>query len=620
VFKQDYPQGKLEIIVVVDGGHSATEEMLKWLMVEHQNLRYTVQNKKGPAAARNLGASMASGEILGYTDDDCILDAGWVKNMVSAHRENSAIMAIGGATRVKDAASGALVSQFLANGAIKTWVDSKEEVVFFPTCNISYKRQLLEREKFDELFPLPAGEDLEYFWRLFKKGYRYLYNQEALVIHDRHTSARSFLKQAFMYGRGNFLVQHIHKDHPLLKEIRVENGAAFFWGELINLFKIPRFSFLLGRRLIRSSKDLSIYKKFQIYAYFTLHKIVYLMGNIAEYKRIKVDEAGLRRAQEIQAEGVPPEFVILDVTHRCNLKCNICEIRKDAPIKEFSTEEIKDLITQSKGWGVKEFVFSGGEPLIREDIFEALDFIKNKGYRAGILTNGVILSADFLNKLLPYLASGSLSLSISLDSLNPQIHDDIRGSAGCFEKTVFSLKALSEHKLSNPFINFNVISIILNENLEELTRMAEFFKSLGVNSIQFQPLMANNLIMKERSEKVKYWVPAERFEALDNAVDSLIGFKRVNPRLVRNSENNLRLVKKYFRGELSPSDIKCQQAKKTMLIAYNGDVTTCFDCYGNVRDESLKSIFYSYRADQAREKALLCRKPCLLPCFTDNAP
>jgi MoaA/NifB/PqqE/SkfB family radical SAM enzyme len=312
-----------------------------------------------------------------------------------------------------------------------------------------------------------------------------------------------------------------------------------------------------------------------------------------------------------------PELIILDISHRCNLQCNICEIRKDRPIKEYTLNEVTGIINEAFDWQVKDFALSGGEPLIREDIFEILDFVREKRYHIGVLTNGVVLNDSFIKKLLPYLTGGYLSLSISLDALTPGIHDEIRGTQGCFDKTSNALKMLSEFKKEYSGINFNSISIILNENLEELLDLSIFLKSLNINSIQFQPLLANNLIMKERKKSAKYWITSDRLVILDKTIDSLVEFKRNNFALVRNSESNLSFIKKYFRGSLSPNDVKCYYGIKTMLIANNGEVTTCFESYGNIRKNSLKEIYASKYSEQARDRVKGCQHPCLLPCFCD---
>jgi MoaA/NifB/PqqE/SkfB family radical SAM enzyme len=339
-----------------------------------------------------------------------------------------------------------------------------------------------------------------------------------------------------------------------------------------------------------------------------MHKINYLIGNTFEHFR----------AKKISGQNYSkPELIILDLTHRCNLLCNICEIRKDKPIREFSLKETNNIIKQAAEWQVKDFALSGGEPLMREDIFEILDFVGKNKFHIGILTNGVILNDTMIKKLLPYLAGGFLSLSISLDALTSEIHDEIRGVKGSFERTAQAFEKLSELKKEYPVINFNSISIILNENLEELSGLAVFFKSLNVNSIQFQALLSNNLIMRQRGKGGKYWVSPERLDVLDKAIDGLIEFKRENSALLRNSEKNLMLVKKYFRGELSQKDVQCQYAAKTMLIANNGELTTCFDSYGNIRKSNLKQIYTSKSCMRARERVRECKRPCLLPCFCD---
>ncbi len=618
LFTQIYPKDAFEIIVIDDGSNDGTKDMLEALSKINPNLKYFIQQHKGPAVARNLGIKYASAEIIGFTDSDCILNKDWVRQMVQAHRLEKDIAAIGGATEVASHNIKAKVSQFLSDGAIATEVKGKPETIFFPTCNVSFKRDYLVNG-FNELFPFPAGEDLDLFWRIFKNGGRFSYRQDIKIFHDCHTNIISFLKQAYMYGRGNYLVQHVHKDHPLLKEIKTQNNTYFIFGSIINFFKILRFSYLLGRRLIRSLTHVTLYEKFQIFLYFTLHKVNYLIGNTAEHIRAaKIPEHDLNNGKNnTDSNPAKPEFIILDITHRCNLKCNICEIRKDKPIGEYTLDEIKNLINEAIGWGVREFVLSGGEPFIREDIFEILDFVKEKNYRIGVLTNGIILNEYFINKLLPYFTSGSLSLSISLDALNPEIHDEIRGGKGAFKKTSAALEKLSRLKKRHRGINFNTISIILNENLEELLDLAVFLKSLNVNSIQFQPLLPNNLIMKERKGGNKYWIPQERLAVLDAAIDKLLEFKKDNYLLVRNSENNLRLVKKYFRGYLSQGDVKCLYAAKTVLVANNGDVTTCFESYGNIRKDSLRKIFESEKSTRARKRVRECKNPCLLPCFCD---
>lgn len=609
LFNQNYPKEKLELIVVDDRANDKVVRMLDDLKEQRSRIKYLVQYRRGPAAARNLGIEASLGKIVAFVDDDCAVCKDWVKLMVEAHRKNPNIVGIGGFTFISTQKTPVIVSQFLSTCSIESYINEKKEMIFFPTCNVSFKRWIFKEYKFDGKFPLPGGEDLEFFWRLFKDGYRFIWDKNIKVIHYRDDTLHSFVKQAYIYGRGNFLVQHIHKDHPLLKELKT--GKITFWlATLINFIKIPRFSYLLGNRLIKESSIKKLYKKLSIYSYFILHKIFYIFGNILEFFRIrKINKK--RNAFHI------PRLLILDITHSCNLSCRICDIWKTGSIEEdIDIFYIKKMLYQAKELEIKEIAFSGGEPLSRKDIFEIFDYAKRiKIKNLGVLTNGILIE-EYIEKLKPYILDNTISLVSSLDSLKPEIHNHIRNSNVAWQKVTESLRILSSLKKEYPQINFNVITIILNHNLEELSDLANFIKSLNTNSLQFQALLPNNLRMAERKSSI-FWVQEARLPILDNVIDKLIYFKEENPLFIRNSANNLSLVKNYYRGMPGTEDAECLSGYKTILVSNHGECTTCFSSYGDIKRRNLKEILQSKEIIKAQEEVRSCTWPCLLPCFCD---
>ena len=222
LFVQDYPRESVEVIVVDDRASEKTEKMIKGLNGSCPNLKYVSQYRKGPACARNLGMQNSLGKIVAFVDDDCVVENDWIKQMFEVHERNPDIVVVGGDTLTSTEKTPVLVSQFLSICSIETYLNGKKEVIFFPTCNVSFKRNIVDKYRFDENFPLPGGEDLEFFWRLFKDGYRFIWDKNIKVIHYRDDTLRSFIKQAVIYGKGNLLAQHIHKDHPLLHELKTE--------------------------------------------------------------------------------------------------------------------------------------------------------------------------------------------------------------------------------------------------------------------------------------------------------------------------------------------------------------------------------------------------------------
>jgi len=611
LFAQDYPKDKYEIIVVDDSVNGSARGMLDELKRTHSNLSYIIQYHKGPASARNRGAKTSSAEIIGFVDDDCTVSKDWVRLMIKSHAQNPQITVVGGLTLTATQKTPVLVSQFLSTCSIETHFNGKQEVVFFPTCNVSLKKRTFDTYKFNEAFPLPGGEDLEFFWRLFKDGHRFIWDKGIKVVHCRKDSTVDFFGQAYIYGRGNLLVKHLHKDQPLLKELKT--GKISFWvATFINTIKIPRFSYLLGRRVIKQGNIKDAHKKLSIYVYFALHKNFYLFGNIVEFIRIRKKNLNGK-----QNTNHAPRLLIADITHSCNLHCRICDIWKTAKTeKDIDIYYIKKLLFQAKELNIKEIALSGGEALLRKDIFDIFDYAGNLKIKdLGVLTNGILVKKNF-NRLKPYLLDNTISLVVSLDSLKQDLHNKIRDSDFAWQETMEALKMLSVMKKEHPRINFNVISIILNQNLEELLDLAAFVKSLRANSLQFQTLLANNLKMAERKQS-SFWVSEERLLFLDSVIDKLIEFKKENPQFIRNSINNLSLVKKYYRGALTANDVSCVSAYETILASNQGSYTTCFNPYADIRTQDLKDVLKSEKIVRAREGVKNCSWPCLLPCFCD---
>jgi len=620
LISQNYPHDKFEIIIIDDG---STEKLDgEWGITESERpgsfrqslpgIRIFRQENKGPAAARNRGIDLSSGNIVAFIDDDCEAHPDWLALMVKAHQEHPSLIAIGGTTLTANQKASVVVGQYLSTSSIEANLSGKNEIIFFPTCNVSCKKSLFANHRFDEDFPLPGGEDLEFFWRLFQSGYRFRWDKDIKVIHYRDDSLASLARQAYIYGRGNLLVKHLHPDHVHLKELKTD--GAFFWiSTFINFLKIPRFCYLLSKRLLCEYPAMSLWKRASMAGCFALHKIFYLWGNIAEFLKIE----GGKEKFVLQNTHVP-RLLILDLTHVCNLQCKICDIWKTAAAKEdIGTVSIKKLLREAREIGVKEIALSGGEVLLRKDIFDIFDYAKNLGIKdLGILSNGVIVK-DYFEKLKPYLLDRTVSLVISFDSLTPVLHNEIRNSPDAWQKTKESLRLLSDLKRDYPGINFNVISIILNQNLEELYALAEFVRSLGTNSLQFQALLPNNLKMAER-KKSKYWISEERMPILREILKKLVKLKNANPDFIKNSSKNLSLIEKYYQGTLSSRDVQCVSASETVLVSNKGEYATCFSVYGNSQKQSLKDVLTSKGKSTAQERVKKCSWPCLLPCFCDR--
>jgi radical SAM protein with 4Fe4S-binding SPASM domain len=130
-------------------------------------------------------------------------------------------------------------------------------------------------------------------------------------------------------------------------------------------------------------------------------------------------------------------IVVWNITNRCNLKCVHCYAKANSIQRELSTEDCKRIIDNLARSAIPLIIFSGGEPLMREDIFELVEYAKKRKIKSVLSTNGTLISEDIADdlKLFEYVG-------ISLDGV--RIHDKFRGVEGAFKSAVKGLKIANE--------------------------------------------------------------------------------------------------------------------------------------------------------------------------------
>src|SRR5665647_2996051 len=138
---------------------------------------------------------------------------------------------------------------------------------------------------------------------------------------------------------------------------------------------------------------------------------------------------------------IPPELlqfsdlnrplVVWNMTNRCNLRCKHCYIEAEDHNyeNELSTDEAKTFIADLAEMKVPVLLFSGGEPLLRQDIFELGALAAEKGLRPVISSNGTLIDDEMAKKI---KAAGFQYVGISIDGA-PDTHDEFRNKKGAFE-------------------------------------------------------------------------------------------------------------------------------------------------------------------------------------------
>lgn len=230
-----------ELVVVDDGSIDKTKAFVKKLQRDYKNIRYFYQEHKGYSAARNLGLKKSKGDIILFTDDDCIVEKMWIKKILKRFKENPSVAAVGGSISPIEN-SKISWAHYILN--FSSWHPKNKTAYIkdIPTANIAYKKKMIEGMYFPKLPKNISYEDSLFNFELIKQGKKILFDPSIRVYHLAPDSIESFLKGQKKRGE-NFL--YGYKVHG-------------FWGKLLVKIKIlnifcPRL-ILVGFRCTNTRK------------------------------------------------------------------------------------------------------------------------------------------------------------------------------------------------------------------------------------------------------------------------------------------------------------------------------------------------------------------------------
>lgn len=175
-----------------------------------------------------------------------------------------------------------------------------------------------------------------------------------------------------------------------------------------------------------------------------------------------------------------PRLVFWETTAACNLRCSHCrrtDVLDELSPDELSTQEAERLIDELSGWGRTILVLSGGEPLLRSDIFHLMNYASQKGLVVALATNGTLIDQDLARRIHD---SGVDRVSVSLDGADESTHDAFRRLPGSFRSAVAGLQALRAEDVP---LQINVT--VARHNADQLDDMVSLAKKLGAVALHF---------------------------------------------------------------------------------------------------------------------------------------
>ena len=198
---------QFEVIVVDDCSGDDTESMVTgWAAQGHSFGAHYIGlgENRGPGHARNVGLDKAQGRLVAYIDSDCVAEPDWLRHLPRQVDVDKKIVGVGG--KVLPLSDAIMTARHYAfTGALEPPYTKQ----YLVTCNCCYVREaLVAVGGFPEDISKPGGEDIEASIALWKQGWRFAFEEKAIIHHDFRPGLRGFTRVWRNYGFGNAVVAH----------------------------------------------------------------------------------------------------------------------------------------------------------------------------------------------------------------------------------------------------------------------------------------------------------------------------------------------------------------------------------------------------------------------------
>jgi MoaA/NifB/PqqE/SkfB family radical SAM enzyme len=311
----------------------------------------------------------------------------------------------------------------------------------------------------------------------------------------------------------------------------------------------------------------------------------------------------------------PLKRICFSVTNSCNLRCRMCDI----PVSYGHTENlplelIKTTLKEAAELGVQKLDLTGGEAMLRKDIYDIISYAASLGIEVFMASNGILIGEAQIDKL---IASGLSNIAFSLEGPE-ELHDFIRGK-GTYEKTLNVVKGFLRNTSKKPGFKV-VVGIVLSKyNYNILLPFSKFIlEEVGVTEISIQPFQRSMLSEKSLKEREdEFVIKPEMMTDFNKAMEMLMEYSEKMPgRLPKPSRINK--YKDYFMGEKIIPPGGCNVPAWFCGIDATGFVYPCWkmSIVGNIREKSFARIFNS---KERKKQIKLAQKGicsgCLDSCF-----
>jgi Fe-coproporphyrin III synthase len=341
-----------------------------------------------------------------------------------------------------------------------------------------------------------------------------------------------------------------------------------------------------------------------------------------------VATAVLVRVGEITNRTLVLPLLVFYATSRCNSRCTSCDWWQHSGADDLTLDEIAGVAAVLPSLGTRIVAFSGGEPLLRSDIFDVAACFRAHDLTLQLLTSGVRLE-----RMAEGVAEHFSRVWVSLDAARDDLYKSVRGidALRAVDRGIARLRRIA------PSVPVTLRSTLHRANFRELPQLIEHARTLGVDGISF---LAADVSSQAFGRRVTPGSPLSPTLAL--TMDEVDEFAAIVERtlavyrhdfesgFVAERPEKLRRLPKYYAalaGNASFPPVQCNAPWVSAVLEANGAVRPCFfhPPVGNVRDEPFHRLVTrrlpAFRADlNVRENPTCARCVCTLNAGWRNAP
>lgn len=312
----------------------------------------------------------------------------------------------------------------------------------------------------------------------------------------------------------------------------------------------------------------------------------------------------LRIYSKLKLKMPPPIFVAWDITYKCNLNCFFCDrqtLYRGRLNKDLGLGKAKTVVDNLADADVMTLGFTGGEPLLRNDLEELAKYAMDKGLIVTLSTNGTLVTRSRAQRLV----NSFQSISISIDGLS-DTHDRVRGKKGAYDKAIQGLKHLTA---TNPRACAIGVNFVLNKlNFQELRKVFDTVKNVGVDYFFIQPVIGSGS-----------WVIPK--DAIYSSIEQILEMKSNYRRYITQSHYFIDHIFDYITGTVPKL---CDAGQLYLAVSNEGKLFLCpglprtEEAYiGSLLQHSMVDLLKSKKLKRTKDALVPKCPPCLMNCTTE---